>query len=95
MCSSDLSKTEKLIQLSDIFVGLMGKLTNYLNTSSREKIGNDFQTLTATQQSNIDLFIEVIDKSHNKNIGFLHNTDSYEEMSKMDIIRENRKNNAL
>ena len=41
------SKTEKLIQLSDIFVGLMGKLTNYLNTSSREKIGNDFQTLTA------------------------------------------------
>jgi hypothetical protein len=89
------SKTEQLIQLSDIFVGLMGKLTNYLNTSSREKIDNDFQTLTATQQANIDLLIDVIDKSHNKNIGFLHNTDSFEEMSKMDRIRENRKNNAL
>ena len=88
------SKTEQLIQLSDIFVGLMGKLTNYLNTSSREKIDNDFQTLTANQQANVDLLIEVIDKSHEKNIGFLHNTDSFEEMSKMERIRENR-NNAL
>jgi hypothetical protein len=88
------SKTEQLIQLSDIFVGLMGKLTNYLNTSSREKIDNDFQALTANQQANIDLLIEVIDKSHEKNIGFLHNTDSFEEMSKMERIRENR-NNAL
>ncbi|MEA4905171.1 MAG: DUF3800 domain-containing protein [Petrimonas sp.] len=89
------SKTEQLIQLSDIFVGLIGKLTNYLNTSSREKIDNDFHTLTATQQANIDLLIEVIDKSDNKNIGFLHNTDSFEEMSKMGRMRENRKNNAL
>lgn len=88
------SKTEQLIQLSDIFVGLLGKLTNYLNTSSREKIDEDFQTLTVTQQINIDLLIAVIDKSHNKNIGFLHNTDSHEEMSKMDRIRENRNNTA-
>ncbi|WP_286912524.1 DUF3800 domain-containing protein [Flavobacterium sp. UBA4197] len=89
------SKSEQLIQLSDIFVGLMGKLTNYLNTSSREKIDNDLQTLTATQQTNIDLLINVIDKSHNKNIGFLHNTDSFEEMSKMGRIRKKRKNNPL
>lgn len=89
------SKTENLIQLSDIFVGLMGKLTNYLNTSSREKIDNDFKLLSAIQKENIDLLIEVIDKSHNKNIGFLHNTDSFEEMSKMDRIRDNRRNNAL
>ncbi len=89
------SKSEQLIQLSDIFVGLMGKLTNYLNTSSREIIDNDFRTLTPTQQKNIDLLIEVIDKSHNKNIGFLHNIDSFEEMSKMDRIRENRMKNFL
>lgn len=86
------SKSEQLIQLSDIFVGLLGKLTNYLNTSSHNKIDNDFKSLSEVQQSNIDLLIEVIDKSHNKNIGFLHNIDSYEEMSKMDRIRENRKN---
>jgi hypothetical protein len=88
------SQTDRLVQLSDVFVGIMGKLTNYLNTSSREKIDNDLGTLTAIQQTNIDLLIEVIDKSHNKNIGFLHNTDSYEEMSKMDRICQNRKNNS-
>lgn len=86
------SQTEQLIQLSDVFVGLIGKLTNYLNTSSLEKIDNAFGSLTVIQQANIDLLIEVIDKSHNKNIGFLHNTVSYEEMSKMERIRENRKN---
>ncbi|CAM4300560.1 hypothetical protein EWU23_12760 [Cytophagaceae bacterium 50C-KIRBA] len=89
------SQTSQLIQLSDVFVGLMGKLTNYLNTSSREKINIDFVSLSATQLKNIDLLINVIDKSHNKNIGFLHNTDSFEEMSKMDIIRANRKNNGI
>jgi len=86
------SQTDQLIQLSDVFVGIMGKLTNYLNTSSREKIDADFGALSATQQTNIDLLINVIDKSHNKNIGFIHNTDSYEEMSKMDWIREIRNN---
>jgi hypothetical protein len=89
------SQTNQLIQLSDVFVGLMGKLTHYLNTSSREKIDTDFVSLSATQQKNIDLLINVIDKSHNKNIGFLHNTDSFEEMSKMDRIRANRKKNGI
>jgi hypothetical protein len=89
------SQSDQLVQLSDVFVGLMGKLTNYLNTSSREKIDIDFGGLSAIQQINIDLLINIIDKSHNKNIGFLHNTDSYEEMSKMDEIREKRKNNGI
>jgi len=89
------SQTNQLIQLSDVFVGLMGKLTHYLNTSSREKIDTDFVSLSATQQKNIDLLINVIDKSRNKNIGFLHNTDSFEEMSKMDRIRANRKKNGI
>jgi hypothetical protein len=89
------SQTSSLIQLSDVFVGLMGKLTNYLNTSSREKIGSDFSSLSAIQKTNIDLLIEVIDKSHERNIAFLHNTDSYEEMSKMDTIRKIGSNNGI
>ena len=86
------SQTSQLTQLSDVFVGLMGKLTNYLNTSSREKIKTDLGLLTDIQKENLDLLINVIDKSHDKNIGFIHNTDSYEEMSKMNEIREIRKN---
>lgn len=84
------SQTNSLIQLSDIFVGIMGKLTHYLNTSSRSKINIDLSTLSAIQQENLDLLINVIDKSHYKNIAFIHSTDSYEEMSKMDKIREIR-----
>lgn len=85
------SQTNLLIQLSDVFVGIMGKLTNYLNTSSREKIDTDLSSLSDSQKINVGLLMDVIDKSHNSNIGFIHNTDSYEEMSKMDKIRNSIK----
>lgn len=85
------SQDNLLVQLSDVFVGIMGKLTNYLNTSSREKIDTDLSSLSDIQKINIGLLMNVIDKSHNTNIGFIHNTDSYEEMSKMDKIRYNMK----
>ena len=87
------SQSDSFIQFSDVFVGLMGKLTNYFNTSSKEKITTDIDSLNATQQRNIDLIIDLIDKSHNENIGFLHSIDSYEELTKMDIIREMRNKN--
>jgi hypothetical protein len=85
------SQENSLIQLSDIFVGIMGKLTHYLNTSSREKIDNDLSLLAATQQANIDLLVGLIDKSLNKNIGFIHTIDSYEEITKMERIREHKR----
>lgn len=87
------SKTNQLIQLSDVFVGIMGKLSNYLNTHAREEIDADFNSLSETQKRNIDLLIDLIDKSHNKNVAFLHSTDSYEEMSKMNEIRKKRNKN--
>lgn len=85
------SQDNLLVQLSDVFVGIMGKLTNYMNTSSREKIVTELASLSDIQKTNISLLINVIDKSHNTNIGFIHNTDSFEEMSKMDKIRDNIK----
>lgn len=84
------SQSSQLIQLSDILVGLIGKLSSYLNTSSRGKIDSDFYSLTSIQGENIDLLLDLIDESHNKNIGFLHATDSHEEMSKIEVIRANR-----
>ena len=84
------SRSSKLIQLSDVFVGIMGKLSKYLNTSTRVEIETDFNGLTETQEKNIDLLIDIIDKSHNKNIAFLHSIDSFEELSKMDEIRKKR-----
>ena len=89
------SQSNLFIQLSDVFVGLMGKFTNYLNTSSHEKIDIDLSLLNTLQKENIDLLISVIDKSHDKNIGFIHNIDSQEEMSKLHKIRNDRKKNGI
>ena len=89
------SQSNVLIQLSDVFVGIIGKLTNYLNTSSRDKIDADLAGLTVIQKENIHLLIDVIDKSHDHNIGLIHSTDSYEEMSKLNKIREDRENNVI
>jgi hypothetical protein len=81
------SKSNRLTQLSDVLVGLVGKLGSYLNINSRNGIKSDFRTLNPVQGENIDLLFGLIDRSHDKNMGFLHTTDSYEEMSKIEVIR--------
>lgn len=84
------SQSNQLTQLSDILVGIVGKLHSYINTSTRDEIQFDFRKLNTTQGENIDLLLSLIDESHNKNMGFLHATDSYEEISKTEIIRASR-----
>jgi len=81
------STSNQLIQLSDVLVGFVGKLCSYLNTNSRVQIHSDFCSLDQIQRDNIDLLLRLIDRSHDKNIGFLHSTDAYEEMSKIEVIR--------
>jgi len=84
------SQTNQLVQLSDVFVGITGKLTQYLNTTTREKIEEDFASLTPRQQANIDLLLDLMTKSHEENIGFLHNVVSYDESAKMNRIYQLR-----
>ncbi|NEP06927.1 MAG: hypothetical protein F6K34_20175, partial [Okeania sp. SIO4D6] len=88
------SQGDLFVQASDVFVGLMGKFTNYINTNSRDKIISDFDSLSEKQSNNIDSLINLLDKSHNKNIGFLHWIDSYEEQTKINLICEIRRNHA-
>ena len=85
------SESNQLIQLSDVFVGLIGKLSNYLNTNTIEEIRTGLNSLTEIQKKNIDLLIDNINKSHSKNIAFLHSTESFEEMNKMAEIIKSRK----
>lgn len=84
------SKSSQLTQLSDLLVGLIGKMHSYLNTNTRHEIHANFSQLNSTQSKNIGLLLNLIDRSHDKNMGFLHSTDSYEEMSKIEIIRSTR-----
>lgn len=88
------SEGDIFVQASDIFVGLMGKFTNYINTNSRDKIISDFDSLSEKQLKNIDSLINLRDKSHNKNIGFLHWIDAYEEQAKINLICEIRRNHT-
>jgi hypothetical protein len=68
------SKSNLFVQASDIFVGLIGKLANYINnyinSNSEEKIINDLDLLSEKQLNNIDSLIDLVDKSHSKNIVF-------------------------
>ncbi|WP_321323626.1 DUF3800 domain-containing protein [Thiomicrorhabdus sp.] len=84
------SESCQLTQLSDILVGLIGKMHGYINSHPRDEIHTDFNQLNSIQSDNISLLLDLIDRSHEKNIGFLHSTDSYEEMSKIEVIRASR-----
>lgn len=80
------SKDNPLTQLSDIFIGFMGKFTQYRNTHTIEEIEIDIQSLIPIQLDNLNLFIDVITKSDQKNPAFLHSTDSYDEIMKFSEI---------
>ncbi|PVH26848.1 DUF3800 domain-containing protein [Sphingobacterium corticibacter] len=82
------SQDSQLTQLSDIFVGFMGKYTNYRNTHSMDEIKADIDSFSALQLENMKLFIDIINKSDQKNPAFLHATDSYEEVMKFGELCE-------
>ncbi|MBD3906109.1 DUF3800 domain-containing protein [Chryseobacterium sp. C-39] len=82
------SQDSQLTQLSDVFVGFMGKYTNYRNTHNMEEIKADIDSFSALQLENMKLFIDIINKSDQKNPAFLHATDSYEEVMKFGELCE-------
>lgn len=82
------SKSDKLIQLSDVMVGLFGKMTEYTNTHEQDEIIEDCSNLTPTQKNNLELLIGIIDKSHKYNTGFLHNINSNSELIKVQLLQD-------
>lgn len=82
------SKSDKLIQLSDVMVGLFGKMTEYTNTHEPNEIIEDYSTLTPAQKNNLELLIGIIDKSDKYNAGFLHNINSNSELIKVQLLQD-------
>lgn len=76
-----------LTQLSDVMVGFMGKYTQYRNTHSAAEIENDIMDLEPLQVENLQLFIDVLQKSVEKNPAFHHETDAISEIGKLHLIR--------
>lgn len=81
------SQSSNLIQFSDIVVGIFGKLSYYFNINRNEKILEDFNSLSQRQKENIKSLVTLVDKSHSKNSGFLHQIDAYEELTKFQLLR--------
>lgn len=82
------STSNQLIQVSDVFIGLIGKLSTFINTTSTEDIEPTLATLSQKQLSNLFLLFDIIDKSIDRNIAFVHSVDCFEELNKLNIIRQ-------
>ena len=81
------SESDILIQLSDVMVGLFGKMTEYTNTHESDEIIEEYSKLTQIQRNNIELLMAIIDKSDKHNTGFLHNINGNSELNKVQLLQ--------
>lgn len=77
------SKSDKLIQASDIIIGLLGKLFKYINSKSIAEIKTSVEAMSAKQLANLDLFFSMFEKTINFNPTFLHYVDAQHETQKI------------
>lgn len=88
--SFENSKDNLYIQASDIFIGLVGKLSTFINTNSQADIESSIQNLSIYQLESLDIYLNLIKKSDSKNFALLHSIDSFEEMSKLKLLYQMR-----
>ncbi|MFD2918867.1 DUF3800 domain-containing protein [Terrimonas rubra] len=77
------SKTDKLIQASDVIVGLTGKFFKFINSKSRDEMKQEIAGMTQLQLENLDLFLGLFEKSLGYNQGLIHYTDSFDAILKI------------
>lgn len=67
------SEKNKLTQISDAVVGLLGKLFEFMDDTSEEKILYLLSNATERQKRNLKVIAELVDKSEQKHITLIHN----------------------
>jgi hypothetical protein len=80
------SKAEPGIQLSDIVVGVLGKMHSYFTETSQEDVAADRASLTGTSLQNAELLRDLIAASHDANIAFLNHVSSAHDLDKLDLF---------
>ncbi|WP_339173129.1 DUF3800 domain-containing protein [Paenibacillus sp. FSL H7-0943] len=80
------SKSNKFIQLSDIMMGLLGKLYAFIRRNSEEDIKYIISNLGELEKENLNLLNEITWKSHEKCKGFLLKITSDDERIKEQIV---------
>lgn len=80
------SKSEPGIQVSDIVVGLIGKMYTYFAGTTHDEVSAARASLLGTSLKNAELIRDLIDASHEANIAFLHHVTSKHEIDKMNVF---------
>lgn len=80
------SKNEFGIQISDVIIGLIGKMFSYLNTSSNKDINQLKNKLSQLNCSNLSLLRQLILNSEKTNKAFLHTLISTDDIDKLSIL---------
>lgn len=70
------------IQASDIFIGLLGKFSTFVNSNSLADLMKIIEELNSLQKENLKIFMQLIEKSENRNRAFIHSVASNDEMIK-------------
>ena len=78
------SQSEAGIQLSDVAVGVLGKMHTYFSQSSIQDVDDDRVALSGTALKNAELLRDLIDASHDANQAFLHHVASLHDIDKLD-----------
>jgi hypothetical protein len=84
------SKSEPNIQVSDIVVGLIGKMYSYFAGTTHDAVCAARASLIGTSLKNAELLRDLIDTSHEANIAFLHHVTSKNEIDKMNLFLRSR-----
>jgi len=72
------SKKERLIQISDVWVGLLGKLFAELDQSTPEMVKNKMKSLTQEQKKCIRVINSLIDRAERLHRGLIQSVNSIE-----------------
>lgn len=80
------SKSEVGIQISDIIVGLIGKMYSYFAQNPRDDIASARGSLSGISLKNAELLRDLINASHEANIAFLDHVTSINDIEKMNLF---------
>tara|TARA_Y100000815_G_scaffold190167_1_gene173597 strand:+ start:45205 stop:46332 length:1128 start_codon:yes stop_codon:yes gene_type:complete len=83
------SKAEPGIQISDIVVGLIGKMHSYFVQTSRDEVAEARASLSGASLTNAELLRDLIDAAHEANIAFLNHVSSMSDIDKMNLFLQN------
>ena len=80
------STENRMVQLSDVIIGIIGKLMLYANVSTLAEIKKEMASLSPQQEKNISLLNNLINASSDHCLAFIHYTANFFEMEKVTCI---------